>query len=175
MDMPYAFFRVPLDARETGADELNQFVRSHRVVSSTREWVASGANSFWAFCIEFTDSSGPGQRQTSRIDYREVLPPEQFEIFAQRFDILGNELGINDFRISDFGSATDSFRSSNPVFITQSGDYSVVGVREDADSPGGPEQDVVAYNFRTVEVETTGTNGQRVVAVPLLSPLGQGL
>lgn len=45
-----------------------------------------GANSFWAVCVAYLDGPTPtasrkGGRQ--RIDYKEVLPPAQFKVFAR--------------------------------------------------------------------------------------------
>jgi ribonuclease D len=57
-----------------------------------REFVAAGLESYWSFAVEVSapatsaagaDASAPPASGRTRIDYREVLPPEQFAIFAQ--------------------------------------------------------------------------------------------
>lgn len=65
---------------------LNTFVRTRQVVRITRQWCEAGRESAWAFCIEYADGATPaagGSGAAGRVDYREVLPPEQFVVFAR--------------------------------------------------------------------------------------------
>jgi superfamily II DNA helicase RecQ len=81
--MPYAFFQIPPDAGPEVAAPLNGFLRANRIVRVTRQWCEAGKDSTWAFCVEYVDGGvGPGQ-VTAKVDYREVLPPEQFAVFAR--------------------------------------------------------------------------------------------
>jgi superfamily II DNA helicase RecQ len=95
--MSYHFFTIPIRAAEPAQAELNAFVRSHRVLSVDRRWVDQGESSFWAFCVDYLDSSGsaaaiagqePGR---GRVDYRERLSAEDFAVFA-RLRALRKEL-----------------------------------------------------------------------------------
>jgi superfamily II DNA helicase RecQ len=85
--MPFAFFQLPTDASPEVAAPLNAFLRSHRVVRVTRQWCEAGQESSWAFCVEYLDGPPPAggafPGATAKIDYREVLPAEQFEVFAR--------------------------------------------------------------------------------------------
>lgn len=91
--MPYRFFVVRLDDRGEAQEELNRFVRGHRVLAVDKRWVEQGPESFWAFCVDFLDGdagrSPGGQRggQRNRVDYREVLTPEQFTLFSKLRDL----------------------------------------------------------------------------------------
>lgn len=77
------------DADDQGVDVLNGFLRSHRIVSVERQFVADGANSFWSICVTFVESrltvsaSARGDASKKRIDYREVLNDHEFAIFAK--------------------------------------------------------------------------------------------
>jgi hypothetical protein len=69
--------------------ELNRFLRSVRVINTRREFVSQGDNSFWSLAVEYladtdsrTDKNG-NTKKRSRIDYKEVLPPETFAIYAK--------------------------------------------------------------------------------------------
>lgn len=89
--MPFQFFRIPVRGDPSTVEELNQFLRSHRILKVDKEWVERGANSFWAFCIDYWDgAASPGKGVSSesriRIDYKEQLTPEQFEVFAKLRD-----------------------------------------------------------------------------------------
>lgn len=85
--MQYRFFAIPaVDACEQ-TEELNQFLRGHRVLQVQREFVADGANSLWCLCVEYLETKGTASRQRGRrrerVDYRKVLPPDEFRTFAR--------------------------------------------------------------------------------------------
>lgn len=83
--MAFAFFQVPTDAGAELARPLNAFLATHQIVRVTRQWCEAGRESAWAFCVEYLQGpgSGFGLAATAKVDYREVLPPEQFEVFAR--------------------------------------------------------------------------------------------
>jgi hypothetical protein len=73
-------FRIPVSHGEAIEAELNALLNSHRVVSVDRHFVANGELSFWAYAVEYLDSSERTKSNTgsvpptrNRIDYREVL------------------------------------------------------------------------------------------------------
>lgn len=80
--MAYAFFHLPSDASPALAAGLNDFLRCHKVIRITREWSQEGA---WAFCVEYVEGQINGRQEgaTTKVDYKEVLTPEQFQIFAR--------------------------------------------------------------------------------------------
>jgi superfamily II DNA helicase RecQ len=98
MDMPFAFFVVPITSTTEAAEELNRFLRQHRALSVERRWVEEGTSSFWSFCVDYIDTAGvttnqiphPGGRPPGakpKIDYRETLSPEDFAIYARLRDL----------------------------------------------------------------------------------------
>jgi superfamily II DNA helicase RecQ len=89
--MTLHFFFVPASRPEAAQAELNALLAQGRVVGIAREFVADGANSGWAFCVERTTAAAPlppGLRATASarrgeaVDYKQVLSPEDFELFA---------------------------------------------------------------------------------------------
>ena len=90
--MPYKSFRVPVAHAESFEADLNAFLRSHRVLNVDRQFVPSGAHSYWAFSIEYSDagrsSAGTGSQTAirDRIDYRAVLKPEEFAVYSRLRD-----------------------------------------------------------------------------------------
>ena len=77
-------------------EQLNAFLRSHKILSVDRRWVEQGASSFWSFCIDYLEgapaggsgyrgSRGPGGR--AKIDYRETLSQVDFAVFARLRDL----------------------------------------------------------------------------------------
>ena len=88
--MAYRFFQVSVRDSGLSEEELNRFLRGHRVLSVDRRWVDLGTESFWSFCVDYLEtvqSSGPGARplgeSRGKVDYREVLSPEQFAAFVK--------------------------------------------------------------------------------------------
>jgi superfamily II DNA helicase RecQ len=87
--MPFKIFTVPIQGAEEAERELNAFLRGHKVVGVDRRWVEQGAFSFWNFCVDFLDgaahTSADGRPVGTRgkVDYKEVLKPEEFTVFAR--------------------------------------------------------------------------------------------
>jgi superfamily II DNA helicase RecQ len=90
--MAYRIFVV--SARDEGAAtaELNGFLRSHRVLAVDRRWVKQDGECYWSFCVDYLESgagrSVPGGKNGDgagrpRVDYREILSPEDFSVFAR--------------------------------------------------------------------------------------------
>lgn len=70
--------------------ELNAFLARHRVVTVDRRFVEAGADSFWALCVDYLHGEvgsgathGAPGRAERKVDYKEVLTPAQFEVFAK--------------------------------------------------------------------------------------------
>jgi len=74
-----------LGADERAVEDLNAFLRSHRVANVDRQFVADGANSYWSVYVTFVDgrASTYPDKPKKRIDYREVLNEHDFAIFAR--------------------------------------------------------------------------------------------
>lgn len=93
--MQMSFYAIP--ARGDGGlqEDLNRFLRSHRVLTVHREFVAQGDNSFWALAVEYLEGPAPsgsgagagdGRGGKQRVDYKEVLSAEDFALFAKLRD-----------------------------------------------------------------------------------------
>ncbi len=89
--MQIKFFSIPVQNEAQANSELNSFLASHRVLSVERQLVQDGQQSFWAVCVTYGDqTSAPAERATSkkpRVDYQEVLSPEDFAVYAKLRDL----------------------------------------------------------------------------------------
>jgi superfamily II DNA helicase RecQ len=88
--MAYRFFQVSVRDSGVAEEELNRFLRGHRVLSVDRRWVDLGTESYWSFCVDYLEpastsgsSARPSGEQRGKVDYREVLNPEQFAAFVK--------------------------------------------------------------------------------------------
>jgi superfamily II DNA helicase RecQ len=98
--MPYRIFQVPSYGDTETEQALNDFLGTHRVLCVTHEFVNAGSNSFWTFCVDYMEQGSGGKvnasgGRRSRIDYQEVLEPDEFVLFARlrdlRKDLSGSE------------------------------------------------------------------------------------
>jgi superfamily II DNA helicase RecQ len=90
--MAIKVFCVPISECTESEKELNIFLRSHRIVTMERRFVDQGTASFWTFCVDYLDTpasnaSFRGSSNRGKIDYKEVLSPEDFAVFAQLRDL----------------------------------------------------------------------------------------
>ena len=77
--MQYKIFTVPILDGKTQEDEMNQFLRGHKIVAVEKQY--SEANASWCFCITFIENSTFSialQPKKDKIDYREVLDEATF-------------------------------------------------------------------------------------------------
>lgn len=88
--MQLKVFIVPVKNLSLPEGEMNAFLRSHRVLAVRKEFVSDGENSFWSFCVEYLESVSTGNPPASgklpKVDYKEVLKPEEFEVFSRLRD-----------------------------------------------------------------------------------------
>lgn len=78
---------IPADGPEEMVEELNKFLRSHRVLSVERRLVETGGSAYWAVCVEYLERGGEGGGAGGNgrrgVDYREVLSEADFAVFAK--------------------------------------------------------------------------------------------
>ncbi len=91
--MPRKFFLIPISDIERSEQELNSFIGSQRVLSLERNWVEAGLDSFWSISVDYLPPASENSTYKAagsnrvRTDYREVLSPEQFALFAKLRDL----------------------------------------------------------------------------------------
>ena len=123
--MQYQVFAVSVHGNSTQVEEMNRFLRSHRVLTVERQLVEEGQNSFWTFCVEFLETAGPAEgRNEGRIDYKEVLSAPEFERFA-RLRLLRKELaekeGVPAYAIFTNEQLAQMVRLGKPSLSTMEG------------------------------------------------------
>ena len=111
-------FFVPLSGVDVAEDELNAFLRGHRVLQIEKAFAGNG----WAFCVEWLEGgSGAGAARQSyqkRIDYREVLEPEVFARFAklrERRKAIAQEDGVPPYMVMTDAQMAAAVKDGEPT------------------------------------------------------------
>jgi len=92
MSLQYRFFTIPIKDPRPAAEEMNQFLRSVQAIVTHREFLQNGENSCWLMAVEYQTGEGEYRPPKSampvkrKIDYKEVLSPEDFTIYARLRD-----------------------------------------------------------------------------------------
>lgn len=84
--MQLKVFVLPVKNLDAAEGEMNVFLRGHRVLAVKKEFVPDGENSFWSFCVEYLDGTSPAPGKLPRVDYKELLKPEEFVVFSRLRD-----------------------------------------------------------------------------------------
>lgn len=84
--MQIKIFDIPIGANESMTEELNHFLRAHKIIDIKKELALLSGNSCWTFCITYMLDNKPADNNRStgngKIDYKEVLDSETFERFS---------------------------------------------------------------------------------------------
>jgi len=92
--MQLKFFQMPLGGEGGLNEELNGFLRSHRVLKVQRELVQRESTPCWAVCVEYLDGTAPqnsgsrsGMRGEEKKDYKQMLSETDFAVFTRLRDL----------------------------------------------------------------------------------------
>ena len=90
MKLQYAPFLLPLWPDSPEQETLNRFVRAHRIIQTRKELVSVESGQYWAILVEYLDAP-PSQESNetgkSKVDYKDVLSPEDFALFSRLREI----------------------------------------------------------------------------------------
>lgn len=83
--MQFKTFSMPASGNENIENELNLFLRSHKIVNVRTEFILKD-EPLWCFLVEYVpalDSSDLSAKSLGKkIDYMKILTQEQFQIFS---------------------------------------------------------------------------------------------
>jgi len=79
----YVSFYVSPFGEKSVTDELNVFLRSHRIVNVEKRLIDGERGTGWVFLVEYGTDGGKNTPNASsqRIDYREVLKPDEYALY----------------------------------------------------------------------------------------------
>lgn len=92
--MQFKTFMLPASGAEQTEENLNIFLRTHRIVSVRSEFVTGGTPA-WCILVEYVLQNEPSVKQSGKIDYMKVLAPDEFALFSKLRE-LRKELAAKD-------------------------------------------------------------------------------
>lgn len=88
--MQISIFSLPLYPTAEQQEELNHFLRSHKIVEVRKELTTDSGVSVWSFCVTYLGDIRQVDEQkkemvdkSRRTDYKDILEPLEFERFAK--------------------------------------------------------------------------------------------
>ncbi len=147
MAIQYKFFMISMKNTSEAEEVFNRFLRGGNIINITKEFVGQGENSFWSIAVEYhTGTGASASDKRGRVDYREVLSPEDFAIYAklrewrrtiaekestQLFNVFTNDQMAPPF----FPAAQRAWSDDGPLTRTESRPRNFPGRRGNA-APG---------------------------------------
>lgn len=77
--MPFKVISIPISGDAAANEELNEFLRSHKILYVERQLVQTAGGAAWAFCIEYLEDLSPQNKGKEKVDYRQILDQESFK------------------------------------------------------------------------------------------------
>lgn len=113
-------------------EEMNAFLRGHKILQVEQQLVSGPLGTCWSFCIRYIEGGAPAgkRRKRPRKDYKSELPPEAFERFSI-FRKVRKQIAEED-SIPAFAVFTDKQLSglSQLIELSDAAMKSVAGVGE---------------------------------------------
>ena len=82
--MQFKIFAIPVADDGVAIEEMNRFLRSHKVLETEQQLISTKNGAHWHFCVKYLANAQPESKQqnTSKIDYKEVLDERTFAVFS---------------------------------------------------------------------------------------------
>lgn len=150
---------LPLLPDPSQIEELNHFLRSHKIIDVRKELAQSAGNACWTFCITYVQdqqSLNSNKSSKERIDYKEVLDEKSFNIFSLMRKVrkeLADKDAVPAYAVFTDAELAEMAKAEQPV-----------GLDLMASIPGIGKKKIEKYGsafcslMETIENETNGTS-----------------
>lgn len=84
-------FSIPVTDTGVFSEEMNRFLRQHKIMEISQNFVSSERGALWCFCVKYIETiaplTQPHQQNAPKIDYMKVLDAETFKRFSRLREI----------------------------------------------------------------------------------------
>ncbi len=83
--MQIKLFTIPISNLQENNEELNKFLRTHKIIDVDKHLVQTGTTYSWCFCVSYIENDYRKEQSGNRtkIDYMKVLDTETFAKFSK--------------------------------------------------------------------------------------------
>lgn len=130
--MQIKIFTVPITDNGSAVQELNTFLKNHKVIECIQEFANSSNGSNWCFCVKYIEqqNSNINAEQKNRKDYKQELDDVTFQAFTLLRDVR-KSIAAED-KVPAYAVCTDAELSMMAKLpeLTKTGMLSVKGFGE---------------------------------------------
>jgi len=87
MSLQIKSFILPVHTDTSIENEINNFLKSHKVIKMRKEFLNNSENACWCLLVEYVLDEKENSKQSKGfkniIDYKEVLSPDDFSVYAK--------------------------------------------------------------------------------------------
>lgn len=85
--MQIKLFTIPINLVSDHNEDLNAFLRAHKVIDVEKQLVETSSNAYWCIYISYVLGSTSKSAYREKIDYMKILEPEIFARFSKLREI----------------------------------------------------------------------------------------
>ncbi|MBQ7062919.1 MAG: HRDC domain-containing protein [Bacteroidales bacterium] len=90
--MQLKIFTIPIIGGEEVNEEMNRFLRGHRLVTVDKQFCLVGDTACWTFCVTYVEGNTPSFAPKAgeireKVDYKTVLDENTFAVFSRLREI----------------------------------------------------------------------------------------
>jgi superfamily II DNA helicase RecQ len=86
--MQIKLFAIPVGDNGTALQELNAFLKAHKILEVEQKLASNENGSCWCFCVRYLDQSvNVASGSKGKVDYRQILDDSTFRKFARLREI----------------------------------------------------------------------------------------
>ncbi len=105
--MQIKLFTIPITFVNEQNDELNKFLKSHKILEIDKQLVQIPTGAYWCIYIQYVEEGNKEfYTKESKVDYRETLTEEEFKAFSKLREIR-KKISVED-AVSAFVVFTDA-------------------------------------------------------------------
>jgi len=85
--MQIKLFAIPIGDNGTALQELNAFLKAHKILEIEQKLTSNKNGSCWCFCIRYLEEAHVFSGSKGKVDYRQMLDDSTFRKFARLREI----------------------------------------------------------------------------------------
>jgi superfamily II DNA helicase RecQ len=92
--MQIKIYSIPIPEGDVFNEEMNKFLRSHKILKVDQQVVSNTDGSYWCFSIQYQEGATPS-KEREKVDYMKTLDADTFQRFST-MRVLRKQIAIED-------------------------------------------------------------------------------